>query len=191
MVVGVAMFYVAFYADYMPADGQKGFKNTPKAWLMAALAFSLLGDAWLMFEGFFIQGLLSFLLGHLCFIAMYRQGVRWFPSKGALLLTGSAGALMYATLWPHLPVTLKIPVAIYVAVIALMSAQALGRASVHKTPESRWVAAGALLFMCSDSLLAWNKFVSPLPLSQLWVLGTYFAAQLLMVRFVMLPASKP
>jgi alkylglycerol monooxygenase len=191
MVVGIAMIYVAFYAYSMPGIPQKGIKNTLKAWLIAALAFSLLGDVWLMFSGFFIHGLLSFLLGHLCFIALYRQGVRWFPSKGALLLTGSAGALMYAKLWPHLPFMLKIPVAIYVLVIALMGAQALGRASVLQTSESRWVGVGAVLFMCSDSLLAWNKFVSPLPLSQLWVLGTYFAAQLLMVRFVMLPATKP
>ena len=32
--------------------------------------------------------------------------------------------------------------------------------------------------MASDSLLAINKFASPLPLSALWILSTYWLAQL-------------
>jgi uncharacterized membrane protein YhhN len=43
------------------------------------------------------------------------------------------------------------------------------------------VALGAGFFMLSDSLLATNKFVSPLPMPQVWVLGTYYAAQVLIV----------
>ena len=35
--------------------------------------------------------------------------------------------------------------------------------------------------MLSDSLLATNRFVTPLPGSQVWVLGTYYAAQALIV----------
>jgi hypothetical protein len=30
-----------------------------------------------------------------------------------------------------------------------------------------------LLFMLSDSLLAWNRFDGPMPLAALWVLWTY------------------
>ncbi|WP_312306217.1 lysoplasmalogenase family protein, partial [Pulveribacter sp.] len=37
------------------------------------------------------------------------------------------------------------------------------------------------LFMLSDTLLAINRFVQPLPWSQVWVLSTYFAAQALIV----------
>jgi uncharacterized membrane protein YhhN len=33
------------------------------------------------------------------------------------------------------------------------------------------------LFMASDSLLAFNKFVQPLPLSALWILASYWLAQ--------------
>jgi uncharacterized membrane protein YhhN len=44
------------------------------------------------------------------------------------------------------------------------------------------VAVGACFFMLSDSLLATNRFVSPLPLASLWVLATYYAAQILIVR---------
>ena len=33
----------------------------------------------------------------------------------------------------------------------------------------------------SDSLLATNRFVTPLPMAQVWVLATYYAAQALIV----------
>jgi alkylglycerol monooxygenase len=151
---------------------------------MAALAFSVAGDAWLMFPGFFIQGLASFLIAHVFYIALFKQGVRWFPSKPILFASLIYGAGMYAYLHPYLGADLHIPVAIYIVFIALMGAQAIGRAIDLKTSASRWAAVGAVLFMISDSLLAMNKFVSPIPLSSLWVLGTYFTAQLLIARNV-------
>ncbi len=47
--------------------------------------------------------------------------------------------------------------------------------------------------MLSDTLLAINKFVSPLPMSQVWVLSTYYAAQILIVRNMLRaePAADP
>jgi hypothetical protein len=36
---------------------------------------------------------------------------------------------------------------------------------------------GGMLFVCSDALLATNKFGTPLPLASLWILVTYWAAQ--------------
>jgi len=39
--------------------------------------------------------------------------------------------------------------------------------------------------MLSDALLAINRFVSPLPMSAFWVLGSYYAAQCLMVMGVL------
>jgi alkylglycerol monooxygenase len=80
-------------------------------------------------------------------------------------------------------------VAAYVLVIALMAAQAIGRATVLRTSGALWVAVGAGFFMLSDTLLALNKFVSPLPLSQLWVLSTYYIAQVLIVRGLLADAS--
>ncbi|WP_293224061.1 lysoplasmalogenase family protein, partial [Ottowia sp.] len=40
---------------------------------------------------------------------------------------------------------------------------------------------GACCFMLSDSLLAINRFVTPLPGAQVWVLASYYAAQALIV----------
>lgn len=150
--------------------------------LLAGLALSLVGDCYLMFSGYFISGLLSFLCAHLCYIALFKQGQAWFPSRRALLVTLGMGASMYALLFPSLSAVLRVAVAAYVVVIALMAAQAIGRATVLRDKASVAVAVGACFFMLSDSLLAINKFALSLPMAQFLVLATYYAAQILIAR---------
>ncbi len=152
------------------------------SYLLAGLAFSLAGDCFLMFPGFFIPGLLSFLVAHLFYITLFKQGQSWFPSRRALAATLAVGALMYAVLFAGLNPVLRVAVAAYVIVIALMAAQAIGRATVLRDKASLGVAIGAGFFMLSDALLATNKFAQPLPLAQLWVLSTYYIAQILIVH---------
>jgi sterol desaturase/sphingolipid hydroxylase (fatty acid hydroxylase superfamily)/uncharacterized membrane protein YhhN len=153
------------------------------ALLLLALAFSLAGDVFLMLSGYFIPGLLAFLCAHLAYIALFRQGQAWFPRRGALALTLAFGTGMYVVLWQGgLPPGLRLPVAAYVLVITLMAAQAIGRAQVLRGSAAWQAALGAGCFMLSDTLLALNKFVTPLPLSALWVLASYYVAQLLIVR---------
>ena len=150
--------------------------------LLAALVLCLAGDVFLMFPGYFIPGLVSFLAAHLCYLALFRQGVRWFPSARALAATLAAAVAMYAFLFPHLGPVLKVAVAAYALVIALMAAQAIGRATVLRDPASLAVAVGAGFFMLSDTLLAINRFAQPLPMAAFWVLATYYVAQVLIVR---------
>jgi hypothetical protein len=51
--------------------------------------------------------------------------------------------------------------------------------------RARWRSpCGACVFMLSDTLLAINRFVMPLPLAQFWVLATYYLAQILIVANV-------
>ncbi len=161
--------------------------------LATALTASLAGDVFLMLPGnFFIPGLASFLVAHLFYIALFRQGVPWFASRPALIGTLGVGAAMYAWIWPGLtdPV-LQIAVAAYVSVIALMVAQAIGRATLLRDPSALAVALGAAVFMLSDSLIAVNRFVQALPLVSLWVLGTYYLAQFLMVHNAKPVAAAP
>jgi len=177
----IAIIFVAINAYQISARGIFLYKS----WglLLAALLASLAGDVFLMLEGLFIPGLVSFLLAHLAYIALLRRGVRWFAHRGALLATVAIGAAMYAWLWRGgLPADLRIPVAMYVLVIALMAAQALGRAAELQTQASRTVALGACIFMLSDSVLAVDRFVQPVPLALLWVLATYYAAQFCIVH---------
>lgn len=111
---------------------------------------------------YFIPGLTSFLVAHLFYIALFRQGQAQFPSRRALFIVVAFGAAMYALLWPSLPdPMLKLAVAAYVAAISLMTAQAIGRAAVLSHDASRWVDRGRGVFMLSDSLIAINKFLQP------------------------------
>ncbi|KLR57760.1 lysoplasmalogenase family protein [Diaphorobacter sp. J5-51] len=182
LTMAIAIVYAANHAYPMSATGRFGLNRS--CWLLlGALLGSLAGDVFLMLsEHLFIPGLVSFLLAHLCYIALFKQGVGWFGHRGALGGTLALGIGMYAFLWQGgLPAALRVPVAVYVVVIALMAAQAWGRHAALRERSSLAVALGACCFMLSDSLLATNRFVQPLPLSQLWVLATYYAAQVLIV----------
>lgn len=159
--------------------------------LLAALLLCLAGDVFLMLPDLFIPGLVSFLLAHLCYLALFRQGVRWFPSGTALAATLVAAVVMYAILFPHLGAVLKVAVAAYALVIALMAAQAIGRAGALRDPASVGVAIGAGFFMLSDALLAINRFATPLPMAQFWVLATYYTAQVLIVRNAVVADALP
>ncbi|SEK11541.1 MULTISPECIES: lysoplasmalogenase family protein [unclassified Variovorax] len=180
LALGIAIFLVARRA--MVRGGVTAFDGM----LLAGLVASLAGDVLLMGSArLFVPGLVCFLLAHLAYIALFRIGVGLFPRRGVLAVTLLIGAGMYAFLWQGgLPVALRVPVGVYVVVIACMAAQAIGRAAVlrRRDPAAPWVAVGACFFMLSDSLLATNRFVMPLPLASLWVLGTYYAAQILIVR---------
>lgn len=193
MVMLIAIIYIAACAYSISHrainDNENISKNgfftgftTNDGWLIAAMALSMLGDSLLMFNGFFIPGLVAFLLAHLCFIALFKRGMPWLPSRTALIATLGFGVCLYAYLFPSLDLVLRIAVAAYMIAIALMAAQAIGRASVLQNSPARWVAVGTCFFMLSDSLLAINRFASPLPLSSLWVLSSYFFAQLLIAR---------
>jgi sterol desaturase/sphingolipid hydroxylase (fatty acid hydroxylase superfamily)/uncharacterized membrane protein YhhN len=160
------------------------------ALLVVALAFSLLGDVFLMLPGRFIPGLVAFLIAHLCYVALLRQGVGWLPRPLALAATLGAGVAVYALLFPGLDPVLRGAVAAYVVVIAVMAAQAIGRAAVLKDRASVAVAIGAVFFMASDTLLALNRFWQPLPMAQFWVLATYYVAQIL-IAVNARPAASP
>jgi alkylglycerol monooxygenase len=151
---------------------------------LGALVASLVGDVLLMQgDAYFIPGLLAFLVAHGFYIALFLQDSPRFPSGRALLGTLSVGAAMLLWLWDGLTdLGLKIAVPVYVGVIALMAAQALGRATVLRDRRAWAVAAGALVFMLSDALIAVNRFVQPLPLAPLWILSSYYLAQCLIVH---------
>ena len=176
----IAMIFVASRARNSGGIGRND------ALLLAALFFSLGGDVFLMLPGnYFIPGLASFLVAHIFYIGLFRQGTPWFASRAGLLAVLGFGATMYAILWSHLPdPVLAGAVGAYVTVISLMASQAIGRAKVLGTTDARWVAAGTCIFMASDSLIAINKFLTPIPLESLWILITYFAAQFLIVHFM-------
>ena len=151
-------------------------------WMLAALVASLAGDVFLMLDNLFVPGLAAFLLAHLAYIAAFRQGIAWAGLRTVWPLLGLVGVAAYTLLWTSgLPAGLRGPVAIYIVAIITMAGTAFDRAAHRRTRASQMVALGALLFVASDLCLAINRFVVPVPLASVWVLGTYFAAQCLIV----------
>ncbi|MEW9919014.1 lysoplasmalogenase family protein [Marimonas sp. MJW-29] len=125
-----------------------------------ALALCSLGDVTLSRPGqaAFLGGLVAFALGHLGWIAVFafRLGLSTgdlATPVAALLLTGLALliAAMSRLILPRAG-ALRLPVAVYTAVIAAMSVTAFA------TGEAR-VMAGAVLFAFSDALLGLQTFV--------------------------------
>ncbi|MGN6382382.1 MAG: lysoplasmalogenase [Dyella sp.] len=151
--------------------------------VLMGLGFALLGDVLLMLPGdFFVPGLTAFLLAHVSFLAAWLDDSRFAVRPLAWLACLLAAAVLLWLLWAHVAPALRVPVWVYALVLATMAGQAVGRAWQHAAMAdalahpARRAALGALLFMVSDSLLAWDRFRHALPLSALWVLGTYYPA---------------
>jgi uncharacterized membrane protein YhhN len=158
--------------------------------LVIALIFSWGGDVLLMKEGelYFILGLVSFLLSHLCYIFTFRQfrteddtealhGLQKLRFAFPIVLYGTG---LVVILLPHLG-ELGTPVMLYALVLTLMALNALFRFKRTTASSFTLVFAGAILFMISDSLLAINKFLEPIPFSGIWIMSTYIGAQFLIV----------
>lgn len=158
-------------------------------WMAAGMAASLVGDVFLMLpQDAFVPGLVSFLLAHLCFIFALLDDSRFAERPLGMLACVAYGAFNLWALWPSLPDALHVPVVVYVLVLASMGGQAVVRSRRHATDalaaSAQWSMAGALLFMLSDTLLAWDRFRFMIPLSGLWVLATYYAALWCLARSV-------
>ncbi|HKR01033.1 MAG TPA: lysoplasmalogenase [Pyrinomonadaceae bacterium] len=145
--------------------------------IIAGLLFSLAGDIFLMLPtDRFMEGLLSFFVAHLFYIAAltYESGPELsILSAVPFLIYGSQ---MLRVLWPHLG-KLRLPVMAYMLVILLMGWTAASRRLLTDQEGSLLSFIGALLFIASDSVLAIDKFKGRLRSAQLIILSTYFMAQ--------------
>lgn len=141
--------------------------------ILVGLVFSTIGDVFLIEQDrFFVQGLVAFLLGHICYIIAFWTNPNLL--SGSIYLTYVAFFL--SILWKYLR-SLKIPVIIYAVVLALMSWMALSRTIENHNHHTFHAFVGSVSFVISDSLLAFNKFKSPIRLAHIWILATYFLAQ--------------
>ncbi|NER14718.1 lysoplasmalogenase [Leptobacterium flavescens] len=170
--------------------GVSGKKLQKKIYLpaMLALGFSLLGDIFLLYDGisgtYFILGLLSFLTAHIFYsITFLRQRALKNPPAFNLFIAAllAYSIFLFSILKPQLG-ALMLPVIIYILVILFMAITSVKRYGRVNKNSFLLVFAGALFFLASDSILALNKFLTEIPLSHIWVMGTYAAAQFLIVK---------
>ncbi|WP_266365918.1 lysoplasmalogenase [Tellurirhabdus rosea] len=164
-------------------------------WLMVGLGFALAGDTLLMIReiDLFMPGLAAFLVMQLCYILAFRNsrkrsaplepGRLWMQALPFAVYLGLFLALLYRPLH-EVPANrgLWLPVVGYGLCLSLMGWSASLWQRQAKQAGSRWVLPGALLFILSDSLIAVDRFLWPLPFSDFLIMSTYAKAQYLIVR---------
>ena len=147
-----------------------------RAWFVAALVCGLAGDVFLMVPGdLFVAGLASFLAGHVFYIAGFMT-----DRPGSVAATVSLLVVCAAVV----PIAVRLlralregghsglagPVAIYMVGSGAMWAAALASGSPL-------AAIGGGLFVTSDSLIAWDRFVRPLRWAGVVIMVTYHLGQ--------------
>ena len=149
--------------------------------LRLGLLLSLLGDIALLWpQQGFLPGLVAFLFAHIAYIVAFTRQHRFLAQPAALTSYALVASAILALLWPSIPPGLRVPVACYVLALTAMSAQTavVGMAAQgQERQRGRVLMLGGALFMTSDALLATNRFALPLPAANLWILGSYWAAQ--------------
>ena len=147
--------------------------------IVIGLIFSTVGDVFLIDSKRFIQGLINFLLAHICFIIAFFST----PNLPSAIFYLAYVIFFLSILWKHLD-NLKIPVIVYSFALALMSWFALSRYFGLNDDKSLFAFLGSISFVASDSLLAFNKFKSSFPFAEILILSTYFIAQWLIALSV-------
>lgn len=156
----------------------------------AALLFSFLGDLALTQSGelFFLLGMLAFMLTHIC-NSMYCIRLQDQAEGGRSIQTVTAALLLVLCIMVYRQLSaslgsLRIPVLVYMFVIAGMAVLVSGvyRVKKYRYAAARWLIPGALLFICSDTLLALNKFSFHLGQMDIMVMLSYGLAQYFLVR---------
>lgn len=148
--------------------------------ILIGLIFSTIGDIFLIKQDrFFVQGLVSFLLGHICYIIAFWTS----PNSISGLFYAVYVVFFLSILWKHLG-KLQFPVVFYSLVLAVMSWMAVSLYLESQNNKTLSAFLGSIVFIVSDSLLAFNKFKTPFRLAHLWILATYFLAQWLIALSV-------
>jgi uncharacterized membrane protein YhhN len=155
--------------------------------LPAGLLAAAAGDELLLREGdlAFMLGMGAFAAMHLCYIAAFARlgtGAGYVKRLPWLLLPFAALVVGTNVLLGPQAGAFALPVAIYSALLGAMAVCAVDAAGRVNARAARLIAGGALIFMVSDTLLAFAKFAHGFPLSGtaaiLAIDGSYFIAQI-------------
>ena len=169
-------------------------------WFSAGLFFSLVGDILLLLSSrHFLFGLITFLMTHLCYTAGFLIPLPQF-SVAALLLV-----FLNFFVWLFIYVQIKRwvstssafnllnkPLICYsLAIWSMVTAAFLTVTRTDWLPQSSGLAiSGALLFLFSDLLLAYDRFKQPLPDARLWKRVSYHLGQLAIIAGVLLQFNR-
>ncbi|UCH50756.1 MAG: lysoplasmalogenase [Chloroflexota bacterium] len=146
--------------------------------LFASLLFCAAADIALELEAgkYFIIGLGLFLIAHILFIVTFSRDFKAQKSQiPVIILLIVYAAIMALVMTPHLK-EMAIPVYIYLTAITLMAIFAALRGA-----KNDFTLYGAISFIASDSIIAINKFMMPVPAADYFIMITYYLSLFLIV----------
>ena len=146
-----------------------------RAWFVVALICSLAGDVFLLDDRRFVFGLAAFLLGHLAYTAGFIAAPdwRWWAAVAATV----AMVVLVAVIGRHIVAAARRddPVlgGAVVAYLTIISTMAIAAAAAGNA----WAIGGAVLFVMSDTILGWRRFVAEKPWMPVAIMMTYHLGQ--------------
>jgi uncharacterized membrane protein YhhN len=146
--------------------------------LFASLLFCAAADIALELAGgkYFVAGLGLFLIAHILFIITFSRDFKFQKSKIPVIILLVVYSLMMAfVLTPSLK-EMAIPVYVYMAAITLM-----GIFASLRSAKNDFTLYGAISFIFSDSIIAINKFMMPVPAADYAIMITYYLSLFLIV----------
>ena len=159
-------------------------------WFGIGILFSLIGDVLLLSpDRLFLPGLVAFLLAHIAYIVGFNNEVvvfgAWDVFLVAMILLAAFRILqrLILALQSKGMNRLILPVEVYGLTISTMLFFAMRTIanSNWQAGEAGLVSIGAFLFYISDSILAWNRFVSPIKNGRLLNIIAYHLGQIALI----------
>ncbi len=166
-----------------------GYVPLSRLLLAGGLVLAWVGDVLLIHQGqelYFLGGLGAFLVMQVLYVIVFYNSMhqqKWPPFNliiPFLLVFLSVGysAFIYARpMW--------VSISFYMLSILSMLAFAMNRRNQTNSRSFSFVVIGAALFVLSDSLIGFNKFIGAIPLASFLIMATYIPAQYFIVQGIM------
>ncbi len=143
--------------------------------------FSLFGDIFLMkVIDKFMFGLIAFLIAHIFYIIAFVKRNKQLKILSSVPFYLIAGIL--AVFFAQYTANMTIPVIVYITVIITMAWRAFLQKNYSVTSKFAWF--GALLFVFSDTNIAFTKFYADYEFSKIVTIVLYWSAQYLIAKSV-------
>lgn len=167
----ISIIILAFVIDSNPGSGLSFY-------IKSALIISLIGDVLLMMdESKFKYGLVAFLTAHIAYSFAFIQNIfsfNYYLFIAALLYMSIMLVVLGDSVGKY-----RLMVLVYVGVLTVMLWVGINRYLFLRDQASLLISIGAMLFVLSDSFLAYKKFKNNNPKYEYIILNAYFIAQLL------------
>ena len=154
------------------------FRGITGKLLFVSLLLCAAGDVALELEAgkYFVIGLGLFLIAQIMFIATFSRDFKMQRSRIPIIVVFAVYGLVIALILTPSLGEMAIPVYCYLVAIILM-----GIFAALRRAKNKFTLYGAVSFIVSDSIIAINKFMMPVPAVDYIVMITYYLALLLIV----------